>query len=191
VTVALGFEHQRQQHIAGLRDEPDIARLDVVQRQEVDFLVQVEHPRGVRANDPHAALMRGSEHFLLQPDAFRAPGFAETAGQNHRPLDALLAAFDEQTRHAGGRRADQRQVGRSRNVGQRRIRPDAENPIHLGIDRVNPARVTILDQPDHGLVATLGGIGRGTDDGDRIGGEKIMQRAALRCSTHGGHLSTP
>lgn len=109
-------------------------RLDVVQGQQIDFLVQVEHPRGVRADDPHAALVRSGQHFLLQLDAVRTACFAKTAGQDHRPLDAFLAALDEQARNAGRRGADQRQVGGSRNVGQRAIRLDAENRVNLGID---------------------------------------------------------
>ena len=188
VAVVLGLQHQRQQHVARLRDEADVARPGVAQVEQVDLVVQVEHARGVGADDAHAARTRRVQHLLLEPGALR-PGLAEAAGEDHRALDALAPALLEQPGQGLRRGADQRQVDRPGNVVERGAGRHAEDLGHLGVDRVDAPAVVALDEADHGLVAALGGIGRGAHDRDRGGGEEVVQRAAARrAAGHGARV---
>ena len=177
MAVVLGFEHERQQHVARLRDEADVAGLDVAQIEQVHVLVQVEHARGVGTDDAHAARARGRHHLALELRAFGA-GLAKATGEDDRALDALAPAVRHQGGEGGCRRAHQGQVHRPGNVVERSIGGHAEDLGHLGVDRIDLAAVIALDQAHHGLVAALGGVGRGADDGDRIRRQKVMQAAA-------------
>ena len=179
MTVVLGFEHERQQHVARLRDEADVTGLDVAQIEQVHFLVQVEHARSVGADDAHPACARGRHHLAFELCAFGA-GLAKATGEDDRALHTLAPAVGHQGGEGRCRRAHQGQIHRPRNVIERGIGGHAENFGHLGVDRIDLAAVVALDKTDHGLVTALGGVGRGADDGDRIRRQKVMQ-AAARC----------
>jgi hypothetical protein len=69
--------------------------LDVAQVEQVHVLVQVEHARGVGADDAHAARTRGVQHLLLEL-APSGAGLAEAAGEDHRALHALAPALGQQ-----------------------------------------------------------------------------------------------
>ena len=100
----LGFQRKREQHIAGLRHNADITRLDVIQRQQVNLVVQVKHARSVWADDTHAVGTGDLHHLCLQRCPLFA-GFAKPASQNDRPFHPPAATLGNQRRHAGGRRA--------------------------------------------------------------------------------------
>ena len=177
MAVVLGFEHKRQQHVARLRDEADVAGLDVAQVEQVHVLVQVEHARGVGTDDAHATCARGRHHLALELCAF-GPGLSKAAGEDDRALHTLASAVGHQGGEGGCRRAHQGQIHRPRNVVERCIGGHTEDLGHLGVDRIDLAAVVALDEADHGLVTALGGVGRSTDDGDRIRRQKVVQAAA-------------
>ncbi len=178
MAIVFSFQHQSKQHVARLRNEADVSRLDVGQREQVDLFVQVEHARRVRTDDAHISGACGIEQFLFEFHAVAAD-LAKTARQDDGALDALAPARLDQVRHGARRRADQREVDRTRNSLDRGEGFHAEHHVDLGVDRVDRALIAILDQADHRLVTTLGRIGRGTDDGDRVRGEKVVQRAGV------------
>ena len=59
MAIVFRFQHQRQQHVARLRDEADIAGLDIGQVKQIELLVQIEHSRRIGTDHAHAALTRG------------------------------------------------------------------------------------------------------------------------------------
>ncbi len=191
LAVVLSLQRQRQQHVARLGDDAHIAGLDVVQRQQIEPVVQVEHTGGVGADDAHAVGFGLGHHLTFQLGALAAD-LGEAAGEYHRPLDAAAAALGDQARHAGGRGTDQRQLGRAGNRGDGRPGLDAEDHVGLGIDGIDVAAKAILDQADHGLVAALGGIARGAHHGNAGGSQDGVQRTAYgEVSFDGVHVSHP
>ncbi len=117
LAVMLCFQGQRQQHIARLRDDTDIACPDIGQVQQVDALMQVEQTGGVGADDAHPMRLGRRHHRFLQGSPCRS-GFAEPAGQHYRALDPLTATLGDQRRYAGSRGTQQSQLRRTRHVRQ-------------------------------------------------------------------------
>src|SRR5690606_5210795 len=100
-------------------------------------------------------------------------GFTEARREDDRTFHALAATFDEQAGQGGGRRTDQRQIHGAGYIVQGGVGGHAEDVGHFRVDRVDLAGVVPLDQAHHGLVAAFGGVGRGADDGDRVGRQEV------------------
>src|SRR5262249_53720144 len=129
---------------AGLRGERDPA-LDVVRRAErrTQILGGVVVAVDVRAEQPHAVLPRDADGLLLQLDVAR---LGEPGRNQHGRRDVLLAYLAQGLGHELRRHREYRDVHVARYVADLRVGLAAEDLLRLGVDRVNLARVTPVDQ---------------------------------------------
>jgi len=124
--------------------------------------MQVHQPHAVRSNHAHAVMADDFEAALLHLFTIHA-NFFEPARDNNDRLHAAFAAGFQRSRNGWHRQHNFSQLHRIRYPGN--IRPGrlAQDFRGSGVNRINPALVSTLDEIAQDTVTQLAGVGGGTD----------------------------
>src|SRR3984957_447225 len=119
----------------------------------------------VRPHQANAVLLADRLNFLLALDV---AGFGITGRNQDRAYNFVLAAFDQRRRHQACRYSKYSDVDLAGYVLDRLVDLLAHDLVGLGMDRVDLAPVTAVDEIFHHRVADLAVFGGGADHGDRF-----------------------
>ena len=175
VTEATALRHQ------GHRSGPQLRRARDAAERCVDIVVDVGVAQAVRTDEAHPACASERDHLVLQRRAAGAD-LTETAAQHGGIRYFLRRALGDYGIDAARWNADDREVDLGLDRGNRRV---AAQPLVcrvVGIDRKNPAPVSVLQQRAHRLRARPHGVLRHANDGDRPRREQAFELAAHNVS---------
>ena len=102
----------------------------------------------------------------------------ETGADQDDPLGARVERRLHRLLDSCGRDGDDDQLGRLRQLGERRVRLPPEDLAALAVDEVDGAAAFALDRPAREPEAPLAGDRRGTENGDRARVEEGREVAA-------------
>ena len=170
--TSMPAREQSAHHAARLRDDGERSRLDVEFFQHGDHRQRARGGAAVQTDaigpeQPHTAVPCNPDQFRL-PAAARFTGLREAIAvygrERHVPRRALLDGGSD----CLGRHHDERMVDRPRHRTEIGVRLVSENLITTGIDRDDPARVTVLVQEALRPRRVLVRVARRADQRDRL-----------------------
>ena len=169
--VGAGAVEDRDHQGAALADETDrpvVQPLGVEhdRRAERQPVVRHDQSHAVRPDEPDAGAPRDLHELGLTGGAVGA-GLGEAGGDDDAAADAGLGRLAHALDERGRWHRENRDVGRRRHRGDRRVGAASE---HLGaaqIDRVDVAAEAVAHQEPHDAPAELVAAVRGAEDGDR------------------------
>ena len=169
----------RRAERARLRHESDVARRGHAGGEGgVELLGRVDQAEAVRPDDAHAARVRELDDLALEIGAFAA-GLLEAGGDDDQRRHFLRGAVARRLQAELRRDHQHRQVHFAGNLPDRRKTGQAQNLVRLGIDRVDPAGIAVLDQVVKHVVADLAFLARRADDRHGTGVEETFEHVLL------------
>jgi hypothetical protein len=169
------------QHCARLRDRRDPSGLEIAR---AEGRVQPEARGGIAdaIGPEHAQQVRlGRQEQALAPagvDLARIAPDSRTAADHHAGLGAARAEFDDQARHRGGRRHDDGEVGRRRQLGKAAQHRTAGNRAALEVHQMDVAPEAARQKVARHRRADRAGTLAGADGHHRLGCNQFIEVAS-------------
>ncbi len=144
-----------------------------LQEGSIHGQVGIYDPDAVRPKQAHPGIPGDAQAFLFQGSAFSAY-LAEPAGNDDGSLHPTGGAIPEYTRHLRCGGQDDRQVDRIGHLGNGLVHRPSEQLATPGVDQVNRAGVTTLNQVARQAIPQFGRVLRNAD-------ERYAARVKERC----------
>jgi len=123
-------------------------------------------PDTVRTDEGDPALLRDLQDLAFERSALGSD-LGEAGSENHGGANAPIAALLEHPFDLLPAHGHQSQVGRDRQLSERRVGGDAEERPAPGIHGIDGPLVTAVDEVAEGRSAPFANVVGGPDDGDR------------------------
>ncbi len=159
LALEMSFGDQMQGHVPALRQECDVSLRNLIQADEVEARMNVDHAAGVRADETHPVLGGDRDDFLLQALTWWAD-FTESPRHDDGPGDPLLPALVEDGRDAVAGRGYQCQIHRFLDVEHATVALQPQDGLLARVDGVDRTFKRTLGQSFHGVVAALSLVAR-------------------------------
>ena len=142
----------------------------------VELVAGRDDAQAVGPDDPHAlGAAQGLPDLVLEGLAL-GPRLPESGRGDDDPEDARVAAFPDEAGDLAGRRADDGQVGRLRDILDVGDAGDPHDGLAHGADGVDDPAEAAADEIDEDLAADALGVGGDADEGDALGLEDLIER---------------